>query len=229
MNKYLSLPKVMSNLLIFLELSICVAYFFIAPAYGQEIVEETNERQIKVSPPVNIESSIDLSKQQNEEDILRSIDNFDTNLTDTSVFLEKLELEQIDYLDYQPLLLDEKYLTDIEQTFPELFIGIDSFEQLDFDTIFADEILAEEMPLSQLPQLSLPMKSLMKKPQGVGVKGTEEAIINQLDKSDLMDFDVDEEFWKTELIEKKSPTVKPNLLDEIETIDDLHELELNYE
>jgi len=216
--------KVMSYLLSFFVLST-----FTASSYGQEIAENTNDLQTKILTPINIESAIDLSKQANEDDILRSIDNFDTNLTDTLVFLEKLELEQIDYRDYQPLMLDKKYLTDMEQVLPELFFGIDSFEQLDIDTIFADEILAEEIPISQFPQLSLPMKSLMKKPQGVGVEGAEEAIINQLDKSDLMDFDVDEEFWKIELIEKKSPVIKPNILDEVETIDDLHELELNYE
>lgn len=162
-----------------------VVCFMVNPSYGQETSKESPERQISILPSLKIESLIAPIQQQNEEDILSSIDSFGTNLTNTdNVFSESL---------------------------------IDSFEQLDFDEIFEDEIFEDEE--TEWPQVSFIIESLIKKPQGVGVKGVEEAIINQLDKSDLMDFDVDEYFWRIELIEKKSLSIKPSILNEIETID----------
>ena len=170
------------------------------------------------------EQSLELSSQQSDAEILQSLDSFGDELSDKAIFSEEGDAPTVlpdEILSHQSMkakqLGDE---TNVSELANDDLLAIDSFDGVDIDLIMEEEHATDpsfEKPFNKMHSLS------QYKQQGVGVLGKEEAIINQLDKSDLMDFDKNVDFWNKEVSSKKDMTLPVNKMDEVE----LQELELD--
>ncbi|GLX80293.1 hypothetical protein tinsulaeT_36330 [Thalassotalea insulae] len=148
-------------------------------------------------------------------------------LEQEQAILESMEevVEQLDLLtidkqqrlsELKPLSKPQQYIEQQDE-FELLEQGLldDGFDDLDIEQELADELDDLVLPKKILKQ-HLPVdKKLLNKPKSaVGVQGEEELIINQLDNSNLMDFDAQSDVWLPEV--EKFPMIKQSEIDDIE-------------
>jgi len=159
----------------------------------------------------------DISTQIDEAKILQSFDNFgDQNQIE-------ILLRQEDH----PLVNDsinEEKGPPLQQGNSSTTINvdeIDSFEQLNIDSILTEELRGQhdaEIQKNVIPELIIPTK-------GVGIEGQNEATINQLDNSDLMDFDQKSDIWTIDIIDSElseSDIEESDILSEIDPLNDFN-------
>ncbi len=187
-------------------------------ALSEEAIEELEHNLAKTSLPQEVNQEELL---QSDEEILKSLDDFGDVLTDDINLIEDDEL-----LPYSPQSFDNFGGHDSESN---NMLSNDSFDDLDLDSILSDELIENnEMPGTDL-QEAAELSSFEK--LGVGVDGTEEELINKLDKSNLMDFDKNIDIWDKEIINNDDGFFQQDDLDdselellesdEVEFIDDI--------
>lgn len=144
-----------------------------------------------------------IKEREREEKILQSLETLDKGLD----LLELDRLQQIDsevfseqaidksFFNEQPVLESDllRSSLDEEMTNEELIdepFGDDGFDFLD------EEIAILNQEFEQAGQVDSPTTQAMPiDKKSVGIKGKEEALINKLDNSDLMDFEKDIDIW----------------------------------
>jgi len=186
---------------------ILMATFFILPAYSQIVIVQDEP----------IQESISSEHQQSDADILRSLDNFGDEINDSMLMPNDLQSSE------SLPKIDDSFDSDkIDEALLDNLITNDSFEDLDWDEILVDEQSNDK--INTLDEFSDQVEYSSKiKPQGVGVNGAEEALINKLDNSDLMDFDKDADIWGKEVLDNKD--LLPSAIDNDEL--DLEQMDLN--
>ncbi len=160
----------------------------------QPLAEQAFQENIQVS---------DLNTALHDEEILQSMDNLGDQLDLIELdkqqqFLSSEETIREDTLPAVDNSFGRNELELIEEELigEEFFID-DGFDDLDIDAeLFDDVDILQTLP-NQFPQHFLKnSKKLNKKSAiGVGVKGDEEQIINQLDNSHLIDVEAELNIW----------------------------------
>jgi len=150
-----------------------------------------NERLLEINAAKQANELI--REQAREAKILQSIESFNKTVD----FSDVEHIKQIDESTKKSL-----YIEDINQNISPIQ---DEFEEIIFDEDFEfieDEFEAEAKKIEQEP-VKLPTNKLRnvkdELPIGVGIKGKEEVLINELDKSDLMDFEQDLDIWQDDI------------------------------
>ncbi|WP_286263354.1 hypothetical protein [Thalassotalea atypica] len=153
------------------------------------------------------QAALFLKEQEREAKILQSIEALDNN----SDFLEMERLQQHDKKqlnkrEFSQDLLQEEALFDAHSLRGELDKEFDEAELIDedfvdegFDFLDAEIDLLNEELLDEDNTKNTKEKAKQLEKKSVGIKGKEEALINKLDNSDLMDFEKDIEIWRDDL------------------------------
>lgn len=179
--------------------------------YGQETI-----------PPTITQSPLDEAKLlpdeklpeilQDEAEILKTLDEFSKAQQTEFIIQETLTEEFVDSVDSKPVkrqFNDEQLLLD------------DSFDQVDIEQILEEDLSSDL--LSTQPPITTDELADDKSTIGVGIQGEEEAIINKLDNSDLMDFDKDLDIWH------KDSQPLESISDDIDDIDDIEQYDNDQE
>lgn len=104
--------------------------------------------------------------------------------------------------------------TKVDKKISEQQIIDDSFSDLDIEFILRDNNYRSSR--KNRNQTSIADRVVeTKNTQSVGVNGREEAIINKLDKSDLMDFNESTDIWSKEILNKKDVDTSEIDIDEL--------------
>jgi len=212
------LDRIVQKIISFFKLVLC-STIFISPVYGQLIIQQESfsGEENKVTAELEqisdelIKLPLRPNQQQSDAEILRSLDDFDGGLNEGLLLTD----DSIN----EPSAVSEDILIDS-------VIADDSFEHLNFDDILMDQQSDNEVAPN--PSFDLPTSSQLKmKTQGVGVNGIEEALINKLDNSDLMDFDKDLDIWGEEVLDKKELLPSGNHIEPIELDDTIEQMDFN--
>jgi len=217
-NKLTQFGAIIQQITLFIKLVLCSA-ILTTPVYGQLIIQQENVSTESNKATAELEQITDElialplhpNPQQSDAEILRSLDDFDGELNE--------DLLLIDGNFNVPSTTNEDILIDSD-------IANDSFEHLNFDDILMDQQADNELTPNN--GIDLPTSSQLKmKAQGVGVNGVEEALINKLDNSDLMDFDKELDIWGEEILDKKELLSPENHIESIELDDTLNQIDFN--
>lgn len=206
---------------------VLLSYMLISPAYGDLITAhdgflgEGNQQatELELFNEELTPSADKVSPQQSDAEILRALDDFGGELNDDFLLKNSAtEAPLTGVLSTGSAINDNSLLDDV--------ISDDSFGDLDLGEILIDQQIDSEDQMIDNAELLIKPEFQMKS-QGVGVNGAEEALINKLDNSDLMDFDKDLDIWGEELLNKKellpsATDVKPLAVDDIELIDEIN-------
>ena len=233
MNIFSLIGKSLNTLLPAILMSMLSAYSQIAIGQEESILisaqtnsalEQTIGEFLQQSPPPE--------SQQSDADILRSLDDFGDEINDSMLLPnDPFELQSSEPL--SPInnsLEPEK----IAGGLLDSLIIDDSFEQLDLEGILVDE--QSNNQIITLDEITNQTEHFSKiKQQSVGINGEEEALINKLDNSDLMDFDKNFDIWDKEVLDNKE--LQPSTidsdefdleqmnLDDIEFIDEMNDID----
>lgn len=160
--------------------------------------EPTIEKEANIAPMA-------LEKIMRDQAILDEMDVIDNSI-------ELLELDK----QHPQEIFDHDYLPTDDIVRPDDdFLLDDNFDDLDLDQALFDE---QSEPYEVMPQGVNPSYKSTPPPKGkigVGIQGTDEQLINELDNSDLMDIGEEVELWLDPI------EVMPQKQNGVEIIDDI--------
>ncbi|WDE12980.1 hypothetical protein [Thalassomonas haliotis] len=131
--------------------------------------------------------------EKTDSEILTSLDNLTLDLEN-----ELFEVE----LSENSNASDSGHGADWEQDFSDLekMSALDNFEQVQLPPLMAEEPGGEWLETAELPEI----QAKPGEEYGVGIAGEQESLINNLDNSDLMDFEDDLDVWSDDLVEDQA-------------------------
>ena len=150
---------------------------------------EEREREAKILQSIEpLDKTLDLL----EMDRLQRLDRneFNEQELDSEIFEERSLLNRQMRHGELDTNLEEENFTDeefIDEGFDDEGFGDDGFEFLDAEIELLNQDLKQNKNATD--------KTKRQDKKSVGIKGKEEALINKLDNSDLMDFEKDIEIW----------------------------------
>jgi len=166
---------------------ICLMLILIPSVYASAIPEVKNAQKSNIGIDKKNKALADLATINRDKEILNAMDNIE----------DSLDLLELDRQQQLPKVMGEidtnnEHLPIIKE---ELLMD-DGFDDLDIDA----ELFEELNDIERLPKKIIPTKKGQKLPSmkskiGVGIGGVEEQLINQLDKSDLIDIESEVELW----------------------------------
>ena len=195
--------------------------FFSQPLLAQEKSLEEIERINALTAPLVSADSAQDPQQQSDSAILKSLDDFGGELT-----------PDIDLINNKKIPAEEKVRLRSNQQghilgeLSDVDLIEDSFDNLDIDSILIGSKIKDASPSNKALQANTKKSKL-----GVGVNGAEEALINKLDKSNLMDFDKNLDIWDKEVMKKKESlpdNVTDTSLEDMELIDEINIIDEDY-
>lgn len=198
-----------------------LSLFFSQLLLAQEKSLEEIERINALAAPLISAASAQDPQQQSESAILKSLDNFDGELTPD---IDLINNKKISSEEKPPLSSNQK--GHILDELPDVDLIENSFDNLDIDSILTGSKMKGAPPSNQTLQANIEKRKL-----GVGVNGAEEALINKLDKSNLMDFDKNLDIWDKEVMKKKESlpdNVTDTSLEDMELIDEINIIDEDY-